>query len=95
MRSAIQAVIFDMDGLMIDSEPLHQEAWQVMLRHFGYEIDEALFARLAGLRISEDAALLREHFHLPVMAEALARQRNDLFLAVCRAASSRCRAWAR
>jgi len=81
MRSAIQAIIFDMDGLMINSESLHQEAWQVMLRRFGYEIDEALFARLVGLRISEDAVLLREHFHLPVMAEALARQRNDLFLA--------------
>ena len=81
MRSAIQAIIFDMDGLMINSESLHQEAWQVMLRRFGYEIDEALFARLVGLRISEDAVLLREHFHLPVMAEALAHQRNDLFLA--------------
>jgi len=81
IRAAIQAVIFDMDGLMIDSEPLHKEAWQVTLRHFGYELDEALFAQLVGLQISEDAVLLREHFRLPVRAEALARQRNDLFLA--------------
>ena len=81
MRAVIQAVIFDMDGLMIDSEPLHKEAWQVTLRHFGHEMDEALFARLVGLRVSEDAVLLREHFHLPVRAEVLAQQRNDLFLA--------------
>ena len=81
IRAAIQAVIFDMDGLMIDSEPLHKEAWQVTLRHFGYELDEALFAQLVGLRTREDAVLLREHFRLPVMAEVLARQRNDLFLA--------------
>ena len=77
----IQAIIFDMDGLMIDSEPLQKEAWQATLRLFGHEMDEALFARLVGQRISEDAVLLREHFCLPVMAEALARQRNDLFLA--------------
>ena len=79
--AAIQAVIFDMDGLMIDSEPLHKEAWQVTLRHLGYELDEALFAQLVGLRTREDAVLLREHFRLPVMAEVLARQRDDLFLA--------------
>jgi HAD superfamily hydrolase (TIGR01509 family) len=77
----IRAVVFDMDGLMIDSEPLQKEAWQVTLRRFGYEMDEALFARLVGLRIRDDAVLLREHFRLPVMAEALARQRNDWFLA--------------
>ena len=81
IRAAIQAVIFDMDGLMIDSEPLHKEAWQVTLRHLGYELDEALFAQLVGLRTREDAVLLREHFRLPVKAEVLARQRNDLFLA--------------
>ena len=81
IRAAIQAVVFDMDGLMIDSEPLHKEAWQITLRHFGYELDEALFAQLVGLRTREDAVLLREHFHLPVKAEVLARQRNDLFLA--------------
>ena len=81
IRAAIQAVVFDMDGLMIDSEPLHKEVWQVTLRHFGYELDEALFAQLVGLRTREDAVLLREHFRLPVMAEVLARQRNDLFLA--------------
>ncbi len=81
IRAAIQAVIFDMDGLMIDSEPLHKEAWQITLRRFGYELDEALFAQLVGLRTREDAVLLREHFHLPVKAEVLARQRNDLFLA--------------
>jgi len=81
MRATIQAVIFDMDGLMIDSEPLHKEAWRVTLRRFGYEMDEALFAQLVGLRTSEDAVLLREHFHLPVRADALAHQRNDLFLA--------------
>jgi len=77
----IQAVVFDMDGLMIDSEPLHKEAWQTTLLRFGHEMDEALFARLVGLRISEDAVLLREHFRLPTAAETLARQRNALFLA--------------
>jgi HAD superfamily hydrolase (TIGR01509 family) len=34
----IRAVIFDIDGTLIDSVDLHAEAWQEALRHFGHEI---------------------------------------------------------
>ena len=77
----ISAVIFDMDGLMIDSEPLQKEAWQVTLRRYGHEMDDALFGQLLGLRTSEDAILLRERFSLPVTAEALLRQRTEALFA--------------
>jgi len=77
----IRAVIFDMDGLMIDSEPLQKETWQATLRRYGHEMDEALFAQLIGLRISEDAVRLRDRFNLPVTAEVLSRQRTEMFLA--------------
>jgi HAD superfamily hydrolase (TIGR01509 family) len=77
----IRAVIFDMDGLMIDSEPLQKEAWQATLRRYGHEMDGALFAQLIGLRISEDAVRLRDRFNLPVTAEVLLRQRTESFLA--------------
>lgn len=78
----IRACIFDMDGLMIDSEPLAMEAWQAALRPFGHSIDGALFERMLGLRQTECAMLLRDHFHLPLPIEALTRQRNDTFLAL-------------
>jgi HAD superfamily hydrolase (TIGR01509 family) len=34
----IRAVIFDIDGTLIDSVDLHAAAWQVAFRHFGHEI---------------------------------------------------------
>ncbi len=34
----IKAVIFDIDGTLIDTVDLHAEAWVEALRHFGYEI---------------------------------------------------------
>jgi len=77
----IRAFIFDMDGLMIDSEPLAIESWQTIVRPFGHRIDEILFQQMLGLRGIECAAMLRERFHLPMAAEALARQRNDTLLA--------------
>jgi HAD superfamily hydrolase (TIGR01509 family) len=34
----VKAVIFDIDGTLIDSVDLHAAAWQEALRHFGYDL---------------------------------------------------------
>jgi HAD superfamily hydrolase (TIGR01509 family) len=34
----LKAVIFDIDGTLIDSVDLHAEAWQEALRHFGHDL---------------------------------------------------------
>ena len=34
----LKAVIFDIDGTLIDSVALHAEAWQEALRHFGHDL---------------------------------------------------------
>ncbi len=34
--SPIQAVIFDMDGVIVDSEPLHKQAYREIFREMGY-----------------------------------------------------------
>jgi hypothetical protein len=49
----IGAVIFDMDGLMLDTEPLYKAAWQAASAQLGYPIDDPFYARLVG-RPTED-----------------------------------------
>jgi len=34
----IQAIIFDIDGTLVDSVDLHARAWQEAFRHFGHEV---------------------------------------------------------
>src|SRR5438132_5927864 len=34
----VQAVIFDIDGTLIDSVDLHAKAWQEAFRHFGHDL---------------------------------------------------------
>ncbi len=80
MSVKIAAVIFDMDGLLIDSEPLAKEAWQAAVRVYDAELGTALFDRMLGRRQIECAALVQRELGLPVAPEALCRQRNDLFL---------------
>jgi beta-phosphoglucomutase-like phosphatase (HAD superfamily) len=53
MQPEIGAVIFDMDGLMLDTEPLYKVAWQAAAAELGHPIDDVSYARLVG-RPTED-----------------------------------------
>lgn len=37
-NSPIKAVIFDVDGTLVDSNNLHVEAWQEAFRRYGKEV---------------------------------------------------------
>lgn len=43
------AVLFDMDGVLLDSEPVWQAATDAVLARFGMRLDDALAAETAGL----------------------------------------------
>ncbi len=47
------AVIFDMDGLLIDSEPLWQQAGMDALKTFGIQLTEQQYQSSTGLRTPE------------------------------------------
>lgn len=69
-----KAVIFDMDGLLIDSEPLWEEAGSETLREFGKELTEEQYRSSTGLRTEEWIAYWFHFFGIPMhhAAEATA-----------------------
>jgi len=44
----VEAVVFDMDGLMLDTEPLYKAAWQRASAELGYELDDPAYVKLIG-----------------------------------------------
>ena len=46
---AIEAVIFDCDGTLVDSEPLARLAWERTLAPHGYAISDEEYPGLIGL----------------------------------------------
>jgi len=47
------AIILDMDGVIIDSNPVHRTAWSIYNRRFGIETSEAMQERMYGRRNDE------------------------------------------
>lgn len=73
-----RAVIFDMDGLLLDSEPLYRVTWQTAAAALGCPIDDDFYTRFVGRGNDEAERLLRERFGdaLP-LDEFRARWRRD------------------
>jgi len=60
----IKAVIFDMDGLLIDSEPLWQEAGKATLLGFGFTLTTEQYHTSTGLRTEEWIEHWFHHFQI-------------------------------
>lgn len=56
-----QAVIFDMDGLMLDTEPLAARAWIDAAQALGVPFDEAVNPRLIGRNFPDCRTIIGEH----------------------------------
>lgn len=59
---ALRAVIFDMDGVLIDSEPVWQQAEFEVLTSFGLPVTRADMTQTTGLRIDELVSFWYDHF---------------------------------
>lgn len=66
----LEAVVCDMDGLVLDTEPLYKLAWQQALAELGHSLDDAAYLRFVGRTTadceSDLASLLDEQFPLHV-----------------------------
>jgi pseudouridine-5'-monophosphatase len=69
-------VIFDLDGVLLDTEKLYTQATQAVVGEFGKTFDWSLKSRMMGRHELEAAALLVQTLELPISAqEYLERQR--------------------
>lgn len=73
------AIVFDMDGLMVDSEPLSRQAWDEYLRPYNQNISDDLQSRIIGLRGDQSSTLIREAFNLPKPADVILEERRLIY----------------
>jgi len=68
MYDQYDALIFDMDGTLVDSGQLHEFAWSEMLTKYGIPIDRPLMRSLAGVPTKGTIEILLEKFNLAATA---------------------------
>ena len=59
---AITALVFDMDGLMLDTEPIYRHAWQCAGGELGYTLDDEFYETLVGRPNPDCEAILVRKF---------------------------------
>lgn len=75
-----EGVIFDLDGLLVDSEASHLQAWNECLKQFDVQLDESEIVALVDRRDYDNAELFRRRYGLPIDPLTLVEQRQEIFM---------------
>ena len=75
----MQAVIFDMDGTLIDTERVSQAAWRRAAQDFRIEIPERILHAFVGCSIPNAMNMIDDEFDDPAFTERLFNRRHEIF----------------
>ncbi len=77
-----KAVIFDMDGVMIESEPLWEKTERILLRRRNIDYNPTYRDKIVGLNQKDSARLLKETFGLPETVEEIIAERVGILISL-------------
>jgi HAD superfamily hydrolase (TIGR01509 family) len=80
-KGSFRAYLFDCDGTIADSMPLHYRAWKMALKEWNCEYDENLFYSWGGKPVRKIIADLNEIHGLNMPVEVIAERKEALYLA--------------
>ncbi len=75
----IKTVIFDMDGVIVDTEPVHHFAYQQHFLTLNIEVSETMYASFTGNSTRNIYERLKVHFKLPQEVNDLVESKRAFF----------------
>ena len=73
------AYLFDCDGTVVDSMPLHYVAWSKVLGELGCKFEEKVFYSLGGMPVRDIIATLNQKHGLCMPVEVVAHRKQSLY----------------
>ena len=80
----IRALIFDMDGLMVDTERLYIASEHTLAEQYGKELGDTTIARMMGRKPIEAISIFVEELEIPADPAAVLAERDVLMEAAMR-----------
>jgi HAD superfamily hydrolase (TIGR01509 family) len=80
LPNPVKCVIFDMDGVIIDSEEIHKKAYYETFTSLGLEVSEELYKTLTGSSTINAFQKLIAHFKLEEDANELVLQKRKRYI---------------
>jgi pseudouridine-5'-monophosphatase len=74
----ITHVIYDMDGLLLDTEPFYTQVTQAIVGRYGQTFDWSVKSRMIGKKAIDSARILVEALNLPIRPEEYLRERESM-----------------
>lgn len=74
-----KAILFDMDGVIVNTEPLHYEAYKHMFDQVNVEISDDLYKTFMGKSTVEICQWICDEYKLPLAADTLVQLKRDHF----------------
>src|SRR5580704_1549499 len=78
-KGTFQAYLFDCDGTVADSMPLHYVAWRTALAEWHCPFSEELFYSWGGFPVAKIISLLNEKHNLQMPVEEVAHRKEQLY----------------
>lgn len=79
LTKPIQCVIFDCDGVLVDSEIIASQVSLRMLRPYGFHMDPKEYARSFAGKVEEDILeIIRHEYHIKLPEDFLSRLRLEI-----------------
>ena len=79
-QGPFRAYLFDLDGTVADSMPLHYRSWLQAVREQGADFPEDLFYAWGGIPLPKTVEMLNEKFGYSLSSLEVARRKEVLYL---------------
>ena len=78
----VDAIIFDMDGVLIDSERISFKCFQEVFKEYNYKIDEKFYLKLIGRNVKSIKAIMEEEYGNDFPFDSIYKKKAKLALEI-------------